>query len=227
MSDVKDAVVSDEDQVQTDNTKQTDVKPQTDTSTQTNEELIDSLLEKKLDSVKSFYEEKMETLKKQNAGLDRRVSELTKINKKYETEKMTEEERFELEKKELRDQYQSLFRERAIANNGLIPNEDETISFSEYLYGDNEQEVNDKAARLKEFIDNRVKSGIEKGVEERLAQGYKPIQSGKDGKNDDLSEMTSQELGQKAKEISSMPDGKDKTAALQKIFDEQLRRQRK
>lgn len=193
---------------------------------QVNEELINSLVEKKLEDIKSFYTEKLDVLKKQNAGLDRKVSELTKQNKKYENEKLTEEEKFELEKKELQENWQTIYREKALAKNGLIPDEDETIDFSHYLYGDTEDEVMEKAAKLKEYIDTKIKKGVEKGINERLLNGsYMPTGSKKgDGDSVNIQDMTKEELTEYAISVSKMPDGKEKSALLDKLTQEQQRR---
>jgi hypothetical protein len=194
--------------------------------TKVNEELINSLVESKLNDIRSLYEEKLEVSKKQNSGLDKKVSELTKQIKKYESEQLTEQEKFELNKKELLDSWQTIYREKALAKHNLIPGEDEIIDFSSYLFGETEEEVMDKASKLKEFIDNRIKKGIEKGIEERLVSGsYAP--TGKGNNNGDqfnIQDMTKEELTEYAIKVSKMPDGKDKSSLLEKLTQEQQRR---
>jgi hypothetical protein len=185
-----------------------------------NEDYVNSMIEKRVEEIKntfkSMYEEKEQALKKQNAGLDRKISELQKKNKDYERKEMTENERLELEKREIAEERKALYKEKALNKYGLI-SEEEGIDFRHYLYGDSQDEIMSSAEGLREYINNKIKTGIEKGVEERIAQGYRPKGSGA-SKSDDYMQMDSQELRQKAKEVSLMPDSPEKSAKLSQLM---------
>jgi hypothetical protein len=221
-----DIIANGGDQQQKVDNQQIDNNNQDQDQTKVNEELINSLVESKLNDIRSLYEEKLEVSKKQNSGLDKKVSELTKQIKKYESEQLTEQEKLELNKKELLDSWQTIYREKALAKHNLIPAEDEIIDFSSYLFGETEEEVMEKASKLKEFIDNRIKKGIEKGIEERLVNGsYAPTGKGNNnGDQQNIQDMTKEELTEYAIKVSRMPDGKEKSSLLDKLSQEQQRR---
>ena len=215
MSDATNAgAVENQEQVQPEQTT-TKGSPQVDSDN------VSRLIEEKLAPLKSFYEEKIELEKKKVNGLDRKVSDYQKQLKKYETEKMTEEERLSLEKREISEAWNNIYRETALSKYQLRPDDDEDVNFNDYLYGESEEDVLGKAERLKKFIDNRIAKGIEKGVEERLAQGYKPRTGGKDGVNDDYSTMTKDELRAEASKIAKQPSSEEKSRRLKDLMEAQ------
>jgi hypothetical protein len=219
MSDIANASAVDTNQGQVqdnkmDNTK-IDVK---------NEDLIKSVIEEKVSAIKTLYETKMDDLKKQNVGLDRKVSDYQKQLKTLQTKELTEKEKLDIESKEMQEEWRKIWKAKALAKFGYSIEDENAIEFSDYINGENQDEINDKADRLKKYIEIEIKKGIEKGVNERLLQGYQPKNSGITGESNDISSLTKEQLASKAKEISKMATSKEKTLLLNKIFEEQQKR---
>jgi hypothetical protein len=179
---------------------------------------INEMIENKLSSIKELYETKIDTLKSQLKGQDRKNTELAKQLKNYENEKLTEQERFELEKRELAEQRQNLYREKAVAMNDFMLTEEDAINIGDYLYGETEEEIINSAKSLRDFINRKVQAGIEKGVEERIKAGYKPGGAGlnKDGEKD-YTQMSKEELRQEAVKAAKMPSGPEKNRILKDL----------
>jgi len=183
------------------------------------EDLIKSLekaKDAKLESIKEFYDKEFEKLKKELAGVNRSNSELQKKVKTYETEKLTETEKLELEKKTLNEEYQRIWRLKAINKAGWI--DEEELNFEDYLFGDNEEEVMKKTENLKLWLDNKIKVGIKKGVDEQIAKGYVPKTGLSVEGKPNFENMTPDELGKAYKDAQTKEE-KDV------IWKEQLRRQ--
>lgn len=190
-----------------------------------NKELINSLVDEKLHDLKSFYEDKMTVLSKQLKGQDRKNSELQAKVKEYEMKELTNEEKLALKENEMKEGFRDLYRERAIAKYHLIKEETDDIDFSDYINGDTEDEVFSKTERLKNWVEKQISLGIEKGIESRLAQGYKPQSAGIKGqKTNDISDMDKEEMTAYAKEVSQLPEGAEKDSILKRLVEEQAKR---
>ena len=187
-----------------------------------NQEVVNNYLDEKLSDIRSLYEKKVDELKAQLAGQDRKNTELQKALKEHEREKLTTKEREELERRELQQEWQKIFKERAMAKYGLVS---EDIPFHEYLFGDTQETIDEKARNLRAYLDAHIQKGIETGVEQKLSQGYKPQGPAASAKNDDLANLSRQELAQKAKDLQKMPDSEAKSNALNRLMQEQVRRQ--
>jgi len=186
--------------------------------------LRDELLAKAEES-KSFYLDKLEIAKKQIAGLDKKNSDLQRKNKEYERKEMTEAEKYELERKELMEERAKLDKELAIAKYQFVVEDGDNIDFGDYLQGESREDVFEKAERLKIYLDKKIAAGIEKGVESRLAQGYKPAASGVNGeKKTNYDEMTKEELTEEIKSIKKMPEGEEKSKKLKKLLEANSRK---
>lgn len=192
-------------------------------------ELLGVLVDDKLKDIKDFYEKKIDELKKTNAGLDRKVSEQTKVIKEYTKKELTEAEVKDLERKERKDEYHRLYTEQAIAKFNLYKEEDD-INFSMFLFSSEEEpekmrnEIFEKGKILKEYLDKNIKIGIEKGVNDRLAAGYKPGSAINSNKVDDFENMNRDDLKRRAQEISKMQPSKEKTDLLNRLMIEQTKR---
>lgn len=178
---------------------------------------LDSESHEALENIKEFYDKEFTKLKKELAGVNRSNSELQKKVKDYEIAQLTESEKLELDKRTIAEEYNRIWVLKAISSYGWA-NEEE-LSFSDYLNGDSEDEVMKKAELLKLWLDNKIKVGIKKGVDEQIAKGGYIPKSGitASGKKD-FETMTGDELGKAYKEAVSQ---EEKDA----IWREQLRRQ--
>lgn len=189
------------------------------------ESLKNDLKEDLRNDMSKYWEEKEKTYKNQIKGLDRKVSELTQQKKKLEQKEMTQEEILEEERTTLNDEYQKLWRDVSIVQVfNELEDEDRSI-VKTYLYGNNQDEVQDSAKALFDIFQKYVKSGIEKGVEERILQGYKPAGHFRQGGIEiNINDMSREQLVEKVKEASKMPDGPEKSKILDELAKAQGRR---
>jgi len=175
----------------------------------------------------SAWQEKEKVYKNQIKGLDRKNTELSQKVKQLTQKEMSAEEIIEQQRKELEDGFKSLWCEKAVAINFSDYEEEEQGILKTYVYGNNEEEQIASAKSLRDIMDKKIKDGISKGVEEKLAQGYKPKSSGVQGQGvKTLQDMTNQELAQLAKDVVKMPSGKDKDEKLKALAEEEDRRRR-
>lgn len=226
MSDLKQeaSVVEDQEQVQ----ETTEVTPEvTQPETLESKELYNSLKDdfEEMKKSMSAWQEKEKSYKNMIKGLDRKVSELTSEKKKLEQKEMSTEEILAEKEKELSEQYQSLWRDQSVVQNfSFLEQEDRNI-IKTYLYGNTYEEVAESEKALFDIFDRYNKVNIEKALQEKLSQGYKPKGAGIQGeKGNTLADMDKKELAQKAIEIGKMPSGEEKDRLLAQLGAEQHRR---
>lgn len=172
------------------------------------------------------YTEKLETQQKMIKGLDRKNTELQKKLREYETKELTEEQKFELREKEIKEKERTLWRREAITNLPFSLEDEEKNEFMSYLHGDSEEDIQNAVGFLGSVFQKYLQTGIEKGVDERFKQsGYKPSSAGLN-KNDtnDLANMTKNELTEYANKVAKMQSGDEKDKELNKLDKELTRR---
>lgn len=179
-------------QTATETTKQVNDKAQSEkVETKDDKDLIKSLDKEGLDTIKQFYTSELEKAKKEIAGLNRAKSDTDKKLKEYERRELTESEKKALEDKEIKEEWNKIWRLKAVNKFELV---DEEYDFSDYLTGDSEEEIINKAGSLKKLLDERIQKGIAKGVEERISQGYIPKSSTVQQGEKTIEQMTKEEL---------------------------------
>jgi hypothetical protein len=177
---------------------------------------------------KETYDKQFTDFRKEIQGRDKKISELTKIVNESKTKELTEEQIRELEKTKIRDEYHNLYVQQTIAEHNL-KQYDSDMDFTGFFYSnaatpeEMNNEIKEKGKMLREYIDKATKIGIEKGVNERIAQGYVP-KSAANGNSSDLKSMTKEQLTEKVNDIRKMPASTEKSKALQDLMTEQMRR---
>lgn len=193
------------------------------------EDKINKLIDEKSELLKNIYEKKVQELEATRKSLDKKVSEQSKVISEYKKKEMTEEQLKELEKQEMKRAWQKLYIAQTIAKFNLNK-DDEDMDFASFLYSDKEEpekmeeELIEKGKLLREYLDKVIKAGIDRGVNERIAQGYKPKSSSEGNKTDDFENMSKNDIAKKINEIMKMPSSPEKDAILQKAMMEQSRR---
>jgi hypothetical protein len=176
-----------------------------------------------LTEVKSYFKELLhEELGKKDkeiAGLNRRITDQVKTLKEYEREKMTAEEKEALERKEFMDEKLNFFKLKHAVDFPNVEAEDRDRIIN-YIYGSNEDEIKGTTDFWKEIVDKAVKTGIEKGIEERLKQGYRPLNASGSKNTDNYTDMSKEELTSAAIKASKMPDSEEKTILINKLNNE-------
>jgi hypothetical protein len=172
-------------------------KPSEQVSEQQTEIKIEEKNEKveTLEAIKSFYKELITKKEKELMGTNRKVSELQNEVKKFKAKEMTSEEQQALKEKELKEEFAKLYRLKAINKFEFKLDEEDDIDFSDYLNGENEEEVLGRAEKLKIWIDKKIAKGIERGVEERISKGYVPKTGFQQPGKRDFSTISKEELG--------------------------------
>lgn len=217
-----------QDQVLNNDVKQEDKKETVDTNIE--EKKQNDTMDENLQAIKEFYEKKVKDLQKANSSLDKKVSDQKKQLTAIEREKMTDEQKKELEKKEMKIEYHQLYVEKAIAKYNLNKDDDD-MNFKRFLYSNEEdpdlmqEEIMESGMMLREYLDRVIKAGIERGVNEQLAKGaYVPKSSANTNNPDDWENLSKEEISKKMKEIMNMPPSAEKDNLLQKAMLEQARR---
>lgn len=187
------------------------------------------LTEEAFKDFKSFYDKQFTDFKKELQGRDKKISELQKIVNESKTKELTEEQKREIEKSKIHDEYHNLFVEQTIAKFNL-KQFDQDMDFSGFFYSNNENpeemrnEIVEKGQLLNDYITKAIKIGIEKGVNDRLAQGYVPKSGNSPSNSDDFEKMTKEQLADRASEIGRMPASQQKTELLNKLMSVQAKR---
>jgi len=188
------------------------------TEVKDDKDLIKSLDKEGLETIKKFYTSELEKAKKEIAGLNRAKSDTDKKLKEYERRELTESEKKALGDKEIREEWNKIWRLKAVNKFELT---EEDYDFSEYLSGDSYDEIEKKAEGLKKYMDEKIQKGIAKGVEERISQGYIPKSSGGQAQGEkSIEQMTKEELT----ELSRKAVKENNYELLTKITQEGSRR---
>jgi len=195
-----------------------ETQAQVETKEDKDKDLIKSLDKEGLETIKKFYANELEKAKKEIAGLNRAKSDTDKKLKEYERKELTESEKKTLEDKEIKEEWNKIWRLKAVNKFELT---EEDYDFSEYLSGDSYDEIEKKAESLKKYIDEKIQKGISKGVEERIAQGYIPKSSGGQAQGEkSIEQMTKEDLT----ELSRKAVKENNYELLTKITQESSRR---
>lgn len=159
---------------------------------------------------KDIFAEVDSKYKTEIAGLNRKVSEVTKERDDARKAKMTEEERVKAELEEARTQAESARKEaenykRSTLINKLLSENGLPIEFETRIQGKTDDEIKADVTALKKYIDAQVKAISENEVNKRL--GGEPLKRGDKPAGDKLT----------LEEIEAIPDPAKRVKALRDL----------